>query len=339
MINFQSTLNDLNLSPQEKILFKDIIAFAKSSDSEEEILKKFYIKKQKLAGGIPLDYLLEEFKLANGLKMKVRPGVFIPREETEEWLEKFQNVLQKKYSRTSSLSNLSFPKPSSKRAKLHKASLLSKGFRECCEKIPIYFETYLNVLNSKNSEDLVAIDYGSGSGIISLTLQKSSLFQKILSCDINPKALETTKNNFLKNNLKPPILIQTKALKNFKIINHIKNNQEWIFVCNPPYVPEKDLQEAKRWKVEKEPAEAIYSGVDGLDLFRQIILDLKQIIYKEQQFSDLSIKKPLAILFELDPRNIQTAKKFMKANLSKNYRLEIWKDFRGFERVLVGFLS
>ena len=79
---------------------------------------------------------------------------------------------------------------------------------------------------------------------------------------------------------------------------------------------------AKQNKIENEPEIALYSGKDGLDLYTKVLFQIKRLE-----------NKPEIVVFELDPRNINTAKNMLK---SIGYRTHIWQDKNRLERVLTG---
>ena len=94
----------------------------------------------------------------------------------------------------------------------------------------------------------------------------------------------------------------------------------YTLVANLPYVPAEDKVAEIEYNTKHEPDEAIYSGADGLDHFRALVLQL------------LGMRKPEAMYFELDPRNIREARLILTEFEYKN--LKILPDENGLERFI-----
>ena len=171
----------------------------------------------------------------------------------------------------------------------------------------------------KASDTLV--DLGTGTGIIGLYL--NGIYQKVYLLDVDKQTLKVAQQNIdlnAKNNCKT---LLSNGLT--KVETVISKDEKWDLVANLPYLPSKDIPKAKEHKVEYEPAIALYSGKDGLELFNSVLKQIK-----------IMKNKPINILFELDPRNIKQA----QVNLQKlDYQTEIWFDQNGLERVLVGVVK
>ncbi len=98
-----------NLNHPQRLLVADILSQSRSKSitPSDLVLKKFNLSKQeqrtikfklaKLARGYPLDYLLSHINFLH-LKITVKPGVFIPRPETENWLNQVRTEILQKFS-------------------------------------------------------------------------------------------------------------------------------------------------------------------------------------------------------------------------------------------------
>ena len=173
-------------------------------------------------------------------------------------------------------------------------------------------------LKTTNFATFDLVDVGAGCGIIGLTL--SAHFQKTHLLDISPLALEVCQQNSEAfNNIKLEI-VESNLLENLKI-----KNCDWLLVTNLPYVPLSDKTDVKINNISFEPALAIFSGEDGLDLFRELLNQLTN------KFPNCL---PLEMYFELDPRNIKIAAK-IAAKKFPQYNITTWLDENDLERVLV----
>jgi len=177
---------------------------------------------------------------------------------------------------------------------------------------PSIFSKSQNTAIHRN--DLV-VEIGAGSGIIGLSL--CPYFKKILACDINPKAINLIQKNQQKLKHKNYQIYNSKLFANPELQSKIRS--PWILVANLPYVPLTDYDLRQENNIAYEPEEAIFSGSDGLDLYRQVLTAIKN-------------SPPEIAFFELDPRNTQLAQKLAY----KIFKIvTIYKDPDNLDRLLV----
>jgi release factor glutamine methyltransferase len=169
--------------------------------------------------------------------------------------------------------------------------------------------------------DLV-VDIGCGSGVIGLSFAQQG--KQVFLSDISMPALEIAKQNAADNNLESVAFYISNLLENTDLQRDIKQAKSWALIANLPYVPESDKETAVVNKINFEPALALYSGSDGLDVFRDLLKQVK-----------LYHLYPAHMYFELDPRNIDAAEEMLS---SLGYQTEIWRDYNDFKRVLLGRL-
>jgi methylase of polypeptide subunit release factors len=271
--------------------------------------KELETKLELLNSGSPLDYLVGKINILD-LNLIVNEYTLIPREETEFWLQEFKNKIQINrhlgYNERSSANIGDISKGK------RQNSLYQGGWGVLNDKTQIG-DTVVAVTNSQT-----LIDLGAGTGIIGLYL--SDVYDKVYLLDVDEKTLGVTNQNIELNQKTNCQSLLSDGIN--KIQKVLKQNEKWDLVANLPYLPSEDIPRAKECKVEHEPAIALYSGQDGLELFNKV---LKQIQTMEN--------KPINVIFELDPRNIRQA----QINLNRlNYETEIWLDQNGLKRVLVG---
>jgi release factor glutamine methyltransferase len=272
------------------------------SPQQIELLEK---QIEMLKSGYPLDYLLGEVEIL-GLRLRLNENVLIPRPETEEWLQEFTKNMEvnKNFNILNSILNLDLD-----------YFLKNHSNKDSKEKsIPSILK-----------QNSLLVDLGCGSGIIGLYLSK--FFDAVLATDISNKALKIAKVN-AKINKKINIgFYQSNGFSNSLVTKRINNfcnfkKTSWTLVANLPYLPNEDKDKQEQYKVKYEPDLALYSGNDGLDLFRKVLTELGEFKVKPQQ-----------VIFELDPRNIRSAKSLLE---NMNYETTIWTDSGDFERVLIG---
>lgn len=112
-----------------------------------------------------------------------------------------------------------------------------------------------------------ALDLGTGSGAIALSLAHEGRFEAIVATDVSADALEVARENAHRLELEDRIELRQGAL--WDAVG--PGEQFRVVVSNPPYVDEADratlMPEVRDW----EPVEALYSSGGGLDAIRSIV--------------------------------------------------------------------
>lgn len=107
------------------------------------------------------------------------------------------------------------------------------------------------------------LDMGCGSGVLGLSLAGERPEWEVTLADISPDALALAKENATALN------IPNVAFLESDLFSAIAGEFDGI-AANLPYVPEADRATLTR-EVMHDPALALFSGADGLDLIRQFI--------------------------------------------------------------------
>ena len=145
-------------------------------------------------------------------------------------------------------------------------------------------------------------------------------FKHVYLLENSKVALKAMKESISYNSLQNTTILDVDIL-NSQFDNLIPNYDNCIIICNPPYVP---LEKEK--SVIFEPFEAIYSGRDGLDFFRN---------FSKLLFSSLLFKNSKYTIIELDPRNILEAIQVINSYNLDKITTHIEKDEEGFDRFLI----
>jgi release factor glutamine methyltransferase len=179
-------------------------------------------------------------------------------------------------------------------------------------------EELIKIVADKGDQELI-VDVGTGSGFVGIQLAKYA--KNILLIDVSLKALKVCRHNITLNKITNTQLFQSHLLDNTRLKSQIAQAKSWILVANLPYVPNHEKSYKRENNTAFEPDLAIYSGIDGLDLFRELLEQLTTLHLPNQCF------------FELDDRNIHEA----KVLLGKMYeRTEVVKDQNDLDRFLIG---
>jgi len=107
------------------------------------------------------------------------------------------------------------------------------------------------------------LDMGCGSGVLGLTLAAERPKSHVTLADISEDALSLTEENAGK------LGIENIALVRSDLFSEISGTFDLI-VANLPYVPEGEAAEMAR-ELRHDPALALFSGADGLDLLRRFV--------------------------------------------------------------------
>lgn len=138
-------------------------------------------------------------------------------------------------------------------------------------------ESFITLLRTVATRVDTAIDIGTGSGCLAISTKLEYPALYVIATDLSKSALIVAKKNAA--NLKAHItFIQTDLLAK------IDHEPSTVLLANLPYVPENLITSEE---ITKEPAEALFSGSDGLNHYRQLW----------QQISMLS-SRPLYVMTE-----------------------------------------
>ena len=159
------------------------------------------------------------------------------------------------------------------------------------------------------------LDMCTGSGIIAITLAKNVEKANVFACDISLEALKVAKENNELHNTNVKFI-------NSNLFENIEEKNFDIIVSNPPYIPEKEMQELEN-QVKKEPELALYGGVDGLDFYKKITENAKEYLKKEG-----------LLIFEIGYKQKEDVSKILIENKFKN--IKCVKDLQGLDRVIIG---
>lgn len=135
----------------------------------------------------------------------------------------------------------------------------------------IIIETSLKLLSHKN-DTLNFLDLGTGSGCLILSLLQEFPNAKGIAVDISKEALEVAKKNAIALGLENRI-----TLLQGNWADEIKDKFDLI-VTNPPYIPRADILNLAAEVREYDPLLALDGGDDGLDPYRYLAKQLKEIL-------------------------------------------------------------
>ena len=188
------------------------------STAQRHLLEQWLIKRGE---HYPLQYLRgkQEFY---GREFSVRPGVFIPRPETE-----------------------------------------------------LVLETALTLLGESPEEQLRAVDVGTGSGCIGITLACEEPRVVVTATDVSPIALKVARQNAKKHHC-----LERIEFREGQTLNPVKGRVGYyhLVVSNPPYVSYQERSRVDASVDKHEPREAVYGGESGQDTYRQLFSEAQGVL-------------------------------------------------------------
>ena len=132
-------------------------------------------------------------------------------------------------------------------------------------------ETVLELVKQREPEEkLRLIDVGTGSGCIALALASELTQAEIHACDLSDEALEMARANAARLGLENRI-----AFRKSDLLSAYAGETFDFVVSNPPYVGESEADKVQRQVREFEPKVAVFSGQEGMDIYRRLIPQAK----------------------------------------------------------------
>lgn len=183
------------------------------------------------------------------------------------------------------------------------------------------FLTEYIINNAK--KDALILDLCSGSGCVSISALKRREDLRAVLIDISDGAVRISQENAQINNVFDRInFYRSDIIKDVnKIIRICSSDIPDMIVSNPPYLTLSEVNQIKAEKTElsHEPEAAFLGGTDGLDFYKFIIKNYKNICSE--------------LVFEC---GINQYKDIVKTFELHDFTCEIIKDYSGIERIIIG---
>ncbi|MFV2005869.1 MAG: peptide chain release factor N(5)-glutamine methyltransferase [Longimicrobiales bacterium] len=118
---------------------------------------------------------------------------------------------------------------------------------------------------------LSAVDIGTGTGAIALSLVTEGPFARVLGTDSSDDALELARENAGVTGVTG--VDGALELRAGSLFEPLEPGERFdVVVSNPPYVAEGDAPDLAPEITEWEPSGALFAGADGLDVIRALVM-------------------------------------------------------------------
>ncbi len=116
------------------------------------------------------------------------------------------------------------------------------------------------------------LDIGTGSGAIALSFASEKKDWQVVGLDISPAALEIAEANMHRHKLENQCRFVSGDLR------QLPEQTYDLVVSNPPYISVAEYRELMPEVKEYEPSQALLAGKDGLDCYRELIVQAPKIL-------------------------------------------------------------
>lgn len=122
---------------------------------------------------------------------------------------------------------------------------------------------------SRGRESLRAVDLGTGSGAIAISLALEGPFAEIVGVDISADALNVARMNAAEAGVPEAVDLRLGSL--FGALH--SGERFHVVVSNPPYIARDEAKSLPEEVREWEPAVALFAGPTGLEVIERIVED------------------------------------------------------------------
>ncbi len=234
---------------------------------ERQVLREYVARR---GAGEPLQYITGEVAFRH-IAVKVRPGVLIPRPETEVLVSEALSLLPAPRRRHALDSSLTEDEAEELRVK---AMLAKEGQPDEGEPGEDGADGGPSAEASdaagerESAGPLYVADICTGSGCIACSIAYENPDTRVIAADIAPEACALARENVEALGLKERTYVVQGNLGEAVPRRFVGILD--LVVSNPPYVPSRVMSTIPREVAAFEPALALDGGADGLDLFRPL---------------------------------------------------------------------
>lgn len=179
----------------------------------------------------------------------------------------------------------------------------------------------IKVIKGTKSNPIKALDLGTGSGALALSLAKEIPNSEVWAVDISPLAIEIAKKNGRKNGQDGRVNFIESDL--FSALGPERFDSFDLILANPPYIKRGDLATLPKEVKDFEPLLALDGGEDGLDFYRRLI-----------PYSSNYLKGGGYLILEIGFDQAKEVQSLITATDDFDW-VDVSKDYAGLDRVVV----
>ena len=302
---------------------------------ERDILRGYVTRRGK---GEPLQYVTG-YAAFRHIQVKVRPGVLIPRPETEVLVSEALSLLPAAHRRVALDSTIDAWEGDALIAAEAAAEAAQDGSGDASETLKRSqqaISAYLDAQQDQGNGDggdrpdgsavakprpLLVADICTGSGCIACSVAYERPDTRVIATDIAPEAVALAKDNAAELGLSDRVRIERGDLGS--PVPAAAMGRLDLVVSNPPYGPTAVLAEIPREVADFEPALALDGGADGNDILRRLL-----------PWTAAALRPGGGFAFELHETCLDAAAEL--ARRAGFHQVRIVDDLAGRPRVLTG---
>jgi len=133
---------------------------------------------------------------------------------------------------------------------------------------------------------LYAVDIGTGSGIIALSLDKECALKEIVATDISQKALLVAQKNAQSLDTRVVRFLHADLLSK-ELLAQISpwDKSPFILVANLPYIAQSEAHSLGEGVLEEDPHNALFGGKEtGFELYEELLKQMQALQQKSFLF-------------------------------------------------------
>ena len=239
------------------------INFDRPLSEDERGVLRGYVRRR--GAGEPLQYITGEVAFRH-ITVKVRPGVLIPRPETEVLVSEVLAALPTPGPRDVAWN------PEAAEQEREAVAAVKKALEEAGDSASLSVGGDRGRPSSAGMDEtrksLLVADLCTGSGCIACSLAYEHPDVRVIATDVAPEAVALAKENTEALGLADRVAVLQCSLGSG--IGEKRMGTFDAVVSNPPYVPTAVMAGIPREVADFEPTLALNGGADGLDLFRPL---------------------------------------------------------------------
>jgi release factor glutamine methyltransferase len=119
---------------------------------------------------------------------------------------------------------------------------------------------------TRGRDNLTAVDVGTGSGAIALSLATEGPFVRVVAIDAQADALAAARENHALAAPDAPV-----EFRHGDLLAPVRGETFDVVVSNPPYVGDEEAASLDAEVRDWEPGTALFAGIGGLDVIRRLV--------------------------------------------------------------------